>query len=150
MHWVARSPLRVSSFRTLGGTGNTFANESFMDELAVAAAVDPLEFRLRHLTDPRAHAVLRAAAERAGWQTRPHSRQERAAGLATGLGLAFGQYEGTEAYVATVAEVEVDTTSGLVRVRPIVVAHDCGLIINPDGVTNQIEGNVIQSLNRPA
>src|SRR5262249_13699588 len=148
VHWVARSPLRVSSFRTLGGTGNTFANESFMDELAAAAGADPLDFRLRHLNDPRARAVLTAAAERAGWQTRLHSRHGQAGGLSTGLGVAFGQYEGTEAYVATVAEVEVDTASGAVRARRIVVAHDCGLIINPDGVSNQVEGNVIQSLSR--
>jgi CO/xanthine dehydrogenase Mo-binding subunit len=148
VHWVARSPLRVSSFRTLGGTGNTFANESFMDELAAATGADPLEFRLRHLSDPRARAVLSAAVERAGWETEPHTRHKAAGGPASGLGLAFAQYEGTEAYVATVAEVEVDVASGAVRARRIVVAHDCGLIINPDGVANQVEGNVIQSLSR--
>ena len=148
VHWVARSPLRVSSFRTLGGTGNTFANESFMDELAAAAGADPLGFRLRHLADPRARAVLSAAAEQAGWQSRPRAEQASAAGRARGLGLAFGQYEGTEAYVATVAVVTVDVGSGLVCVNRIVVAHDCGLIINPDGVTNQLEGNVVQSLSR--
>jgi CO/xanthine dehydrogenase Mo-binding subunit len=148
VHWVAQSPLRVSSFRTLGATGNTFANESFMDELATAAGADPLEFRLRHLTDPRARAVLNAAAERASWQPRTPGSRRPAGSPATGRGIAFGQYEGTEAYVATVAEVEVDTASGAVRVTRIVVAHDCGLIINPDGVTNQVEGNVVQSLSR--
>jgi len=148
VHWVGRSPLRVSSFRTLGGTGNTFANESFMDELAAAARADPLEFRLRYLSDQRARDVLNAAADKAGWQRRPSPRPQTTAGLLSGRGLAFGQYENSEAYVATVAEVAVDTTSGLVRVERIVVAHDCGLIINPDGVRNQVEGNVLQSLSR--
>jgi CO/xanthine dehydrogenase Mo-binding subunit len=149
LHWLASSPLRISSFRSLGGTGNTFANESFMDELAAAAGADALEFRLRHLTDPRGRAVLTAAAEHAGWQARPAPRREQA-GLppGAGRGLAFAQYENAGAYVATVAEVQVDRDSGVVRVQRIVVAHDCGLIINPDGVTNQVEGNVIQSLSR--
>jgi nicotinate dehydrogenase subunit B len=140
VHWLARSPLRVSSFRSLGATGNTFANESFMDELAAAARIDPLEFRLRHLSDPRARDVLTAAAQRAGWGA-PLPPGE-------GRGIAFAQYENEEAYVATVAHVRVDAASGEVRVLRIVVAHDCGLIINPDGLRNQIEGNVIQSTSR--
>ncbi len=140
MHWLARSPLRASSFRSLGATANTFANESFMDELAVAAHADPLDFRLRHLTDPRAHAVLKAAARHAGWGT-PLPKGE-------GRGIAFAQYENEEAYVAALAHVHVDTASGEVRVKRVVVAYDCGLIINPDGLRNQIEGNVIQSTSR--
>jgi nicotinate dehydrogenase subunit B len=140
MHWLARSPLRASSFRSLGATANTFANESFMDELATAARINPLEFRLRHLSDPRAQDALRSAAQRAGWGT-PLSPGE-------GRGIAFAQYENEEAYVAAVAHVQVDTKSGEVRVRRIVVAHDCGLIINPDGLRNQIEGNVLQSTSR--
>ena len=139
-HWLAHSLLRTSSMRTLGGAANTFANESFMDELAAAAQIDPLEFRLRHLTDPRASAVLRAAAERSGWGT-PLPTGE-------GRGLAFAQYENEVAYVATVAHVQVDPSSGAIRVQRIVTAHDCGLIINPDGLRNQIEGNVLQSLSR--
>jgi len=148
VHWVSRSPLRVSSFRTLGGTGNTFANESFMDELAAAAQADPLEFRLRYLTDARARDVLEAVAERAGWQ--PHSafRRPPAGGVATGRGIAFCQYENTETYMAAVAEVAVDLSSGVLRVERILIAHDCGLIINPDGVRNQVEGNLLQSLSR--
>ena len=140
MHWLVRSPLRASSFRSLGATANTFANESFMDELAVAAHSDPLEFRLRHLSDPRAQDVLRSAAQHAGWGT-PLPQGE-------GRGIAFAQYENEEAYVAAIAHVQVDAPSGEVRVRRIVVAHDCGLIINPDGLRNQIEGNVIQSTSR--
>ena len=140
VHWLAREPLRYSSMRSLGAFANTFANESFMDELATAAGADPLAFRLRYLDDPRARAVLEAAARRAGWGE-PLPAGE-------GRGLAFARYENTEAYVATVAEVAVDVATGAVRVRTVVVAHDCGQIINPDGVRNQIEGNVIQSLSR--
>jgi nicotinate dehydrogenase subunit B len=139
-HWLAGLPLRTSSMRTLGGAANSFANESFMDELAAAAEIDPLEFRLRHLSDPRAIAVLRIAAEQSGWGT------SLPAGVS--LGLAFAQYENDVAYVATVAQVHVDTSSGAIRVQRIVTAHDCGLIINPDGLRNQIEGNVLQSLSR--
>jgi CO/xanthine dehydrogenase Mo-binding subunit len=139
-HWLAGSLLRTSSMRTLGGAANTFANESFMDELAAAAQIDPLEFRLRHLTDPRAVAVLQAAAQQSGWGT------PLPAGV--GRGLAFAQYENEVAYVATVAQVHVEPLSGAIRVQRIVTAHDCGLIINPDGLRNQIEGNVLQSLSR--
>ncbi|MGE5335226.1 MAG: molybdopterin cofactor-binding domain-containing protein, partial [Nitrososphaerota archaeon] len=140
LHWLARAPLRFSSMRSLGAFANTFANESFMDELAVAAGADPLAFRLRYLDDPRARAVVEAAARRAGWGE-PLPAGE-------GRGLAFARYENTEAYVATVAQVAVDTAAGAVRVLQLVVAHDCGQVINPDGVRNQIEGNVIQSLSR--
>jgi CO/xanthine dehydrogenase Mo-binding subunit len=147
VHYIAESPLRASSFRSLGGGENTFANESFMDELAAAAGADPLDFRLRHLADERARAVLKAAAEKAGWERRP-AWQGRRDPLAEGRGLAFAWYENDQALVACIAHVQVDTGSGAVRVKRVVVAHDCGLIINPDGLKNQIEGNVIQSLSR--
>jgi CO/xanthine dehydrogenase Mo-binding subunit len=146
MHWLPRSPLRTSSFRALGGVANTFANECFMDELAHLAGADPLEYRLRHLPDERARDVLIAAAERAGWRWPAHPA---AAGeVSAGLGLAVARYKNSGAYVAAVAGVEVNTTSGAVAVRRVVVAHDCGLIVNPDGVRNQVEGNVIQALSR--
>jgi nicotinate dehydrogenase subunit B len=147
VHWVANSPLRASAFRSLGGAANTFANESFMDELAAAAGIDPLEFRLRHLSDSRARDVLKAAAEKAEWISRA-ARDTWKRGVVEGHGCAFTQYENREAYVATVAHVQVDTATGNVRVKRLVVAHDCGLVINPDGLKNQIEGNVIQSLSR--
>jgi CO/xanthine dehydrogenase Mo-binding subunit len=140
MHWVAQPPLRTSSMRSLGGAGNTFANESFMDELAAAAEADPLAFRLHHLDDPRGREVLEVAARAAGWGT--------ALPAGEGRGVAFARYENDEAYVAMVAHVAVDVATGAVRVRRITVAHDCGLIINPDGVRNQIEGNVLQALSR--
>ncbi len=149
LHSLTASPLRPSALRGLGGLPNTFANESFMDELAAAAGVDPTEFRLRHLTDPRAIAVLQTVAQRASWKSRPSPQAGAGeSALATGWGLAFVQYETENAYVATVAEVEVNRTSGEVRVKRVVLAHDCGLIINPDGLKNQIEGNAIQATSR--
>jgi nicotinate dehydrogenase subunit B len=147
VHYLRNSLLRASSFRSLGGSENTFANESFMDELAAAAGVDPLEYRLRYLADQRERAVLNAAAEKARWEPRPSPGRD-AADPAEGRGVAFARYENDQAIVACVAEVQVERISGIVRVTRIIVAHDCGLIINPDGVKNQIEGNVIQSLSR--
>ena len=128
---------------------NTFANESFIDELAAEASVDPLDYRLRYLTDPRERAVLMAAAEKAGWDSRPSPRANAAdRPEAEGRGAAFARYENDQGIVACIAEVQVEKSTGVVRVKRIVIAHDCGLIINPDGVKNQIEGNVIQSLSR--
>ncbi len=145
VHWLAGSALRVSSLRSLGGAANTFANESLMDELALAAGADPVAFRLRALADPRARAVIEAAARAARWD---EPLPPQAEGTRLGRGVAFARYENTEAYVALVAEAAVDLASGAVRVRRVVVAHDCGLIVNPDGVRNQIEGNVIQAMSR--
>jgi nicotinate dehydrogenase subunit B len=147
VHYVPNSFLRASSFRSLGGSMNTFANESFIDELAAAAGVDPVEYRLRYLADPREQAVLLAAAEKASWEPRP-SPLTHADDVSSGRGVAFARYENNQAIVACIAEVEVEQNTGVVRVTRVVVAHDCGLIINPDGVKNQIEGNVIQSLSR--
>jgi len=147
IHYISNSPLHVSSFRTLGGAQNTFANESFMDELAAAAGVDPIEYRLRYLADAREREVLTTAAAKAGWQSRPSPRIQPTE-LAEGRGVAFARYENDQAIVACIAEVQVARSRGVVRVKRIVVAHDCGLIINPDGLKNQIEGNVIQSLSR--
>jgi nicotinate dehydrogenase subunit B len=140
IHSLAEAPLRTSSMRTLGGAGNTFANESFMDELAYAAEVDPLAFRLRHLDDPRGRDVLEAAARTSGWG--------EALPAGEGRGVSFACYENDQAYAAMVAHVAVDEATGAVRVRRMVVAHDCGLIVNPDGVRSQVEGNVIQALSR--
>ncbi|MGE5641585.1 MAG: xanthine dehydrogenase family protein molybdopterin-binding subunit, partial [Byssovorax cruenta] len=147
VHYLPDSILRSSSFRSLGGSENTFANESFIDELAAAAGVDPVEYRLRYLTGERERVVLQAAAEKAGWQPRPSPLIDSGE-PAEGRGVAFARYENDQAIVACIADVQVERTTGAVRVKRITVAHDCGLIINPDGVTNQIEGNVIQSLSR--
>jgi CO/xanthine dehydrogenase Mo-binding subunit len=143
VHWLSNSPIRVSALRSLGAMANAFANESFMDELAYAAELDPAQFRLNHLDDARASAVIQAAANQIGWQ--PHCAPNNSG---TGQGIAFSRYENTEAYVATAAEVSVDGATGKITLNRIVVAHDCGLIINPDGLKNQIEGNVIQSASR--
>jgi len=138
-HFLPEMPLRTSALRTLGAYANVFALESFIDELALAAGADPVEFRLRHLKDPRARAVIEAAAQRAGWQ--PNAKGDGA----RGRGFAFAKYKNLACYVAVVADVEVDRASGKVRVTRAVSAVDAGQIVNPDGVVNQIEGGIIQS-----
>ena len=147
-HLLQSSPLRVSSFRGLGSPQNSFANESFMDELAFAAGADPVEFRLRHLTDPRAIAVLQAVAKLAKWEPRPRTETGNSSATKKGRGVGYVQYEGTEAYVAAIVDVDVDVAQHSVRVTRAYVAHDCGLIVNPDGLRNQIEGNVVQAISR--
>ncbi len=125
----------------------TFAMESFIDELAAAAGRDPLAFRLAYLKDPRAVDVLRAAADLYGWKSRPAPANGAGNGkLAHGRGVAWVNRDGSR--VATIADVTVDRDSGQVLVKRVVVAHDCGQVINPDGLKNQIEGNVIQSISR--
>jgi CO/xanthine dehydrogenase Mo-binding subunit len=119
-----------------------------MDELALAANADPVEFRLKHLSDPRAIAVVQAVARLAKWTGRSKRGGVAANGPAHGRGVAFVQYEGTEAYVAAIVDVDVDVSRHAVRVSRAFVAHDCGLIVNPDGLKNQIEGNVIQGISR--
>ncbi len=137
-HFIPDMPLRVSALRTLGGFGNVFAAESMMDEAAAAAGADPLAFRLKHLDDTRAKAVLQAVAEKAQWV--PGAKSDRA----RGRGLAFCRYETTKTYVAVIADVTVDRSSGVVRVERVAAAVDAGQIINPDGLKNQIEGGIIQ------
>ena len=134
-HYVHEMPVRTSALRSLGAYANVFAIESFMDELARAANIDPIVFRLRHLRDARARAVIDAAARRADW-----NRWKSAEGR--GHGVAFAKYKNLGAYCAAVAEVQVDHE---VRVKRLVLAVDVGLVINPDGVVNQIEGGAIQS-----
>ncbi len=136
---------RTSALRSLGGFSNSFANESFIDELAHAAGVDPFDFRMNHLSDKRAVAVMKAMAKQARLNKDKPPAQ---AGMRSGRGVAYLQYENNLAYVAAAAEVQVDPDSGVVQATRVVVAHDCGQIINPDGLKNQIEGNVIQSLSR--
>ncbi len=134
-HYVREMPVRTSALRSLGAYANVFAIESFMDELATAAQMDPVAFRLRHLKDPRACAVIEKVARRANWSGW-RSEEGR------GHGLAFAKYKNLGAYCAVAAEVRIDHE---VRVTRLVVAVDVGLVINPDGVINQIEGGAIQS-----
>ena len=145
------NPLRTANLRAPYAQGRCFACESQMDEMAAAAAIDPVEFRLRYLGDnKRAADVLRAAANKAGWQARPSRASGGNGGgsgnIATGRGVAISGMAGT--VVAQVADVEVDKSSGKVTVKKVTVAHDCGIIVNPDGLSNQIEGNVIQGTSR--
>ena len=149
VRYQSKSLLRPSALRGLGAPQNTLANESFMDELAAAAGVDPIEFRRRHLKDERALAVLDAVARLSSWQARSSPRRDAAGQeTVTGRGVAYAQYENENAYAAAVGEVEVNRRTGAVRVTRVWVAHDCGLIVNPDGVRNQIEGNVVQTISR--
>jgi CO/xanthine dehydrogenase Mo-binding subunit len=134
-HRLLDMPVRTSSLRSLGAHLNVFAIESFMDELAAAAGADPVEFRLAHLTDPRARQVLTEAARMAGWDTR--GRRD-----GTGYGAGVARYKGDAGYCAAVAEVEADTD---IRVRRLWLAVDVGRVINPDGVINQVEGGAVQS-----
>ena len=138
-HFIPEMPLRVSSLRTLGGYANVFASESFLDEVAQAAGADPVEFRLAHMKDPRARAVIEAVAKKANWKAGEKGDGKR------GRGFAYAKYKNLATYVAVVAEVEVDRDSGKISVPRVYAAADAGLIVNPDGLSNQIEGGVIQS-----
>lgn len=130
-HRVLDMPLRTSAMRALGAFMNVFAIESFMDELALESDVDSVEYRLRHLDDPRARAVVEAAASRAGWESRE-----------PGTGFAFARYGNKATYCAVVASVSAEAS---VVVRRLTLAVDAGLVVNPDGLVNQIEGGAVQS-----
>jgi CO/xanthine dehydrogenase Mo-binding subunit len=138
-HRLTTMPLRTSALRALGAHLNVYAIESVVDELAVLAGADPVEYRLGLLGDERARAVLRAAAERAGWGSGGPD-----VGSGTGVGVGLARYKNKGAYCAVVAEVEAETH---VRVRRLTVAVDVGLAVNPDGVVNQIEGGALQALS---
>jgi nicotinate dehydrogenase subunit B len=140
-NYIPGMPVRVSALRTLGATTNVFAIESFMDELALAAGADPVAFRLAHLRDPRAIAVIEAAAKLAGWQSGAKG------GKGAGRGFAFAKYKNLMAYVAVVADITVDRETGGIRVRKMSAAVDAGETINPDGLRNQIEGGIIQAVS---
>ncbi|HKA46450.1 MAG TPA: molybdopterin cofactor-binding domain-containing protein [Burkholderiales bacterium] len=139
-HFLPAVPLRVSALRSLGAYHNVFSIESFMDEVAAAARADPVDFRLRHVQDTRANDVIRTAAERFGWagyRKRP----------GRGRGFAFARYKNLAAYVALACEVTVDHETGGVRLARAVAAVDSGEAVNPDGIRNQIEGGIIQSMS---
>jgi CO/xanthine dehydrogenase Mo-binding subunit len=140
------SPLRTAHLRDPVGPQIHFASESFMDEVAAALGTDPVELRLRHLEDPRDIAVVKAAAEQAGWVSRPSPRRDQTGTTASGRGIAYAQRNGST--VAIVAEVDIDRRSGKIWARKFTVAHDCGQIINPDGLRHTIEGNIVQGISR--
>ena len=147
-HRLETTPLRPAWIRAPGRMQNTFANESFLDELATAAGADPLEFRLRHLRDARGAELLERLAVVATWQRAAAKPRDRGARMASGRGLAFVKYELVRTYVGVVAEVDIDRLTGEIRVKRFFVVQDCGQIINPDGVKNQIEGNIVQTVSR--
>ena len=140
------SPLRSAHLRDPVGPQVHFASESFMDELAAALSLDPIEFRLRHVKDARDIAVIKAAAEKAAWQSRPSPRRDQTGSKVSGRGIAYSQRNGTRC--AVVAEVDIDRASGKIWARKFTFAHDCGQIINPDGLKHTIEGNIVQGVSR--
>jgi CO/xanthine dehydrogenase Mo-binding subunit len=140
-HFIPAMPLRISSMRALGAYHNVFSIESFMDELAVAAGADPVEFRLKHLNDPRGRDVINKAAQGFGWQKGQKALRDR------GYGFAFARYKNLAAYCAIATEVEVNNETGRPRLVRAVAAVDSGQVVNPDGLTNQIEGAIMQSMS---
>jgi nicotinate dehydrogenase subunit B len=138
-HLIKPMPIRVSALRTLGAYANVFAIESFMDELAAAAGADPIAFRLAHSKDDRERAVIEAVAKAANWKPGEKGDGTR------GRGIGYAKYKTLATYNAVIAEVEVDRASGRIKVPRVWTAVDAGLIINPDGLTNQIEGGIVQS-----
>jgi CO/xanthine dehydrogenase Mo-binding subunit len=139
-HFIPEMPLRVSALRALGAYANVFAIESFIDELAMAAGSDPVDFRLRHLEDPRARDVVTKAAEAFGWSSEalPPWR---------GRGFGYARYKNSASYCAVALETEVDPDTGRVRVVRAVSAIDSGEVVNPDGIRNQTEGGIIQTIS---
>jgi nicotinate dehydrogenase subunit B len=140
-HFIPAMPLRISAMRALGAYHNVFSIESFMDELASAAGADPVEFRLKHLDDPRGRDVIDKAAQAFGWRKGQKAPQDR------GFGFAFARYKNLAAYCAIATEVEVNRETGRPRLVRAVAAVDSGQVVNPDGLINQIEGAIVQSMS---
>jgi nicotinate dehydrogenase subunit B len=146
---IAEAFFRSSHLRSPGRIENSFANEAFMDELAQAANADPAEFRMRYLKDQRAIDVVQAAMKLAGWQARPGPNPNAGSGaVASGRGISYLRYNNAITYVAAVAEAEVNKETGEIRVTRVCASHDCGEMVNPDGVANQVEGGVLQTVSR--
>ena len=145
-HRLESTPFRPAWIRSPGRMQNTFANECFLDEIATSIAADPLELRLQYLHDARGEELLERLAALSNWRQRP--KPDRSGEIVTGRGLAYIKYELVRTYVGVVAEVQVNTQTGEVVAKRFYVAHDCGQIINPDGLRNQIEGNVVQTVSR--
>jgi nicotinate dehydrogenase subunit B len=140
------SPLRSAHMRDPVGPQIHFASESFIDEVAAGLDMDPVAFRLHYARDPRDIAVIKAAAEKANWQTRPSPRKDQTGDKVSGRGIAYAQRGPTR--VAVIAEVEVNRSTGRIWARKFTVAHDCGQIINPDGLHHTIENNIVQATSR--
>ena len=146
---TVRSPFFTGPLRSPSRLQNTFAHESFLDEIAAQVKADPIAYRLRHLQDRRLIDVVNAAAKAANWQPRPSPAPGRSpAGVASGRGFACVLYEGDNGYCAMVAEIDVDQQTGRLSVKRLVSSQDCGPISSPDGMRNQIEGGALQGLSR--
>ena len=140
-HFIPSMPVRISAMRALGAYHNVFSIESFMNELADLAGADPVEFRLKHLDDPRARDVVDKAAKEFGWQKGQKAPEGR------GYGFAFARYKNLAAYCAIASEVEVNRETGRPRLVRAVAAVDSGQVVNPDGLINQVEGAILQSMS---
>ena len=140
-HLIMEQPVRTSALRTLGAYANVFAIESFMDELAAAAGIDPVAFRLAHIKDARERAVIEAVAKAAAWKAGESG--QRGGNVWRGRGIGYARYKTVATYTAVIAEVEVNRLTGVVKVPRIWAAADAGQIINPDGLINQIEGGAM-------
>ena len=148
-HWMRDTPLNPSNLRAPGKPANVFAVEGLTDEIAATLRVDALEFRVSRLTDPRALEVLTRASKAFGWQPRPSPKPAALAnGLLVGRGMAYTRYKNAENYVALFMDVAVEPATGRIIVRRVVCAHDCGLVVNPNALRNQIEGGIVQTLSR--
>jgi CO/xanthine dehydrogenase Mo-binding subunit len=146
--WLKDTPLQLSNLRAPGKIANVFAVESFTDEIAARVGVDPVAFRLERLSDPRAIEVIKRTAETFGWITRAGGAGKAVGTGRSGSGFAYARYKQSENYIAMAMEVTVDSVSGRVVVRRVVCAHDCGLVVNPDALKNQIEGCIVQTISR--
>lgn len=147
-HRLESTPFRPSWIRAPGRMQNTYANECFFDELAAEAKIDPLALRLKYLDDKRGIELLERLRTLAKWETRPSPQPRGDGAILKGRGISYTKYEMVRTYVGAVAEVEVERETGKIRVTRFYVVHDCGQMINPDGVRNQIEGCVIQTVSR--
>jgi CO/xanthine dehydrogenase Mo-binding subunit len=144
-----KSPFFTGPLRAPARLQNTFAHESFLDEIAASVKADPVEYRLRHLADSRLIEVVKSAAKTANWESRPSPRPgNRRTGIVAGRGISCVLYEGDNGYCSVVAEVEVNQDTGAINVKRFVIANDCGPISNPDGLRNQLEGGALHGLSR--
>jgi CO/xanthine dehydrogenase Mo-binding subunit len=142
------SPFFTGPLRSPERLQNTFAHESFIDEIAASLKVDPVEYRLRHLADPRLRRVVEEAAKLAKWEKRPSPRGNPRTGTVSGYGMSCVLYEGSNGYCAVVADVEVNQNTGAILLKNLYIASDCGPISNPDGLRNQLEGGALHGISR--
>jgi nicotinate dehydrogenase subunit B len=149
VHWLKTTPLRPSNLRAPGKPGNAYAVECFIDELAAAAGRDPLDFRLAHLKDEFGRGLLKRVADRMDWKSRPAPNRDQGDGtVLLGRGIAYLWYKHMDNRMALGLEASVERATGKVRVTRVVCAIECGLMINPDAVRNQVEGNIVQATSR--